>query len=319
MGRRTRLSAALSVAILCAPGTWLRSEVVIGVPQQIGMAQVAGPGATGAATWERAGVWQYDADSLRFGGFSALLPLGRGRLRAFSDRGYRFTLSEPDRPEQARQLNRQLVEAGHEWDLWDIESATRAPETGHYWVAYEQTHLIHRFTIASAADGVRDLSEEVDWPDNAGIEAMVRLADGRFVVLPEGRGKGLIFAGDPVAGGAAEAFAFRSPAKGYAATDLAQLPDGRLLVLMRNLEWPSSQVWPPFSAVIALGEAPVAGGTFAPKLVLRLDRVLPRDNYEGLAVRPRDDGRIDVWVMSDDNLSVFQRTLLAKLVFDPRR
>jgi len=46
--------------------------------------------------------------------------------------------------------------------------------------------------------------------------------------------------------------------------------------------------------------------------------VIPRENYEGLALRPRGDGRVDVWVMSDDNFSIIQRSLLAKLVFDPQ-
>jgi hypothetical protein len=317
MRRRQRLLAALAVALLCAPGTWLRSDVVQSVPKQIDVARIAGPEPTGTPGWERVGVWNFSADSLRFGGFSAMLTLGPGTLRAFSDRGYRFTLSEPDQPDGARRLNRQSVEHALEWKLWDIEAATRAPDSGHYWLAYEQTHLIHRFTIASKADGVRDLSREVRWPVNSGIEAMVRLADGRFIVLPEGRRNGLIFADDPVKGSKPVPFAFRSPDEDFAATDIAQLPDGRLLVLMRNLVWPSAQAWPPFSALLAIGAPPEAGRAFAPKIVLRLDDIVPRDNYEGLAVRARDDGRIDVWVMSDDNFSLFQRNLLAKLVFDP--
>ncbi len=317
MRRRLRLLTALAVALLCAPGTWLRSDVVHTVPKQIDVTRIAGSKPTGTPGWQRVGVWQYSANSLRFGGFSALFALGPGTLRSFSDRGYRFTLTEPDRPGGARRLNRQFVARGREWTLWDIEAATRAPDSGHYWLAYEQTHLIHRFTIASKADGVRDLSREVRWPVNSGIEAMVRLADGRFVVLPEGNRNGLIFAVDPVTGGTPAPFAFRSPDAAFAATDLALLPDGRLLVLMRNLVWPSSTAWPPFAALLAIGTPPTAGGVFAPEIVMRLDDVLPRDNYEGLAVRPRADGRIDVWVMSDDNFSVFQRNLLAKLVFDP--
>jgi hypothetical protein len=319
MARRGRLAAALAVALLCAPGTWLRSDYVREVPKQIDVVQLLGSGATGTPGWERAGVWEYDAQSMRFGGFSALLALGPGTLRAFSDRGYRFTLTEPDLGGGTRRLNRQFVVPGRERELRDIEAATRAPGTGTYWLAYEQTHLIHRFTIASKADGVRDLTGEVDWPDNAGIEAMVRLADGRFVILPERASEGLVFARDPVAGDAPAVFAFRSPAAGYAPTDLAQLPDGRLMVLMRKLVWPSRATWPPFSALLAIGDPPQAGGSFAPAIALPLDPVLPRENYEGLALRQRADGRIDVWVIADDNLSAFQRSLLAKLVFDPRR
>ncbi|HSJ78825.1 MAG TPA: esterase-like activity of phytase family protein, partial [Erythrobacter sp.] len=224
---------------------------------------------------------------------------------------------EPDLPDPSGAMNRQQVVPGWENDLTDIESATRDPDSGDYWIGYEQVHAIQRNTIASTPDGVRDLRALVDWPDNGGIEAMVRTADGRFIIVPETGNEGLIFARDPVAGGKPQTFRFRSPAKGYVATDMAQLPDGRLLVLMRNLVWPSRTAWPPFSALLAIGDPPATGGVFAPEVTLRLDDVIPRENYEGLALRPRDDGRVDVWVMSDDNFSVIQRTLLAKLVFDP--
>lgn len=314
-----RLIAALAVALMCAPGTWLRSPVIDTPPQAVAVAQVAGATDTPAPQWVVAGVWQYRAPGLRFGGFSAMLALGPGKLRAFTDRGFRMTFTEPDLPQPTGGMNRQQVSRGWENDLIDIESATRDPVSGDYWVGYEQVHAIQRNTIASAPTGVRDLRGDVTWPSNGGIEAMVRLADGRFVVVPESGREGLIFAGDPVAGGAPAPFRFRSPAEGYVATDLAQLPDGRLLVLMRNLVWPSRQAWPPFSALLAIGDAPSAGGEFAPAIALRLDGVIPRENYEGLAVRPRSDGRVDVWVMSDDNFSIIQRTLLAKLVFDPRK
>lgn len=317
MARRKRLFAALAVALLCAPGTWLRSDIVATLPSDFAVQQAQDAGPTAQAGWQVAGVWQYRGEGLRFGGFSALLALGPGKLRAFSDRGYRITLTEPDGPAPTQSMNRQMVERGRGYDLTDAESATRDPATGTYWVGYEQVHAIQRNTIASYPDRVRDLGEIVDWPSNGGIEAMARLTDGRFVVIPECCARGLIFRGDPVAGGAPAFFRFVTPAPGYVPTDLAQLPDGRLLVLMRNLVWPSRSAWPPFSTLLAIGDAPVKGGTFAPKTTLRLDPAIPRENYEGLALRPRADGRIDVWLISDDNQSVLQRTLLVKLIFDP--
>lgn len=319
MGRRWRLVAALAVGLLCAPGTWLRSPVDAAPPKQVVVAPVAGATADVAPGWEVAGVWHYRAEGLRFGGFSAMLSLGPGRLRAFTDRGFRMTFTEPDQPVPSDRMTRQATLSGWEYDLLDSESATRDPVTGAYWVGYEQIHAIQRNTRASTADGVRTLEDLVDWPSNGGIEAMARLDDGRFVIVPEARETGLIFAHDPVAGGEPATFGFRSPAEGYVATDMTQLPDGRLLVLMRKVEWPSAEAWPPFSALLAIGEAPVAGGTFAPRIALRLSGIIPRENYEGLAVRRRADGKVDVWVLSDDNFSIFQRTLLAKLVFDPRR
>lgn len=317
MRARGRLLAALAVALICAPGTFLRTNIPTNPPRDIALVQVQGEGPAPAPGWEVAGVWHYQAESLLFGGFSALLALNDHTLRAFSDRGARFTLTEPDRPaprpNSRPDVVRQLVAPADANDLWDIESATRDPVSRHYWLGYENHHAIQRFTVASTPDGKRDLEDAVNWSDNSGAEAMVRLADGRFLVLPEGKKYGLIYAGDPVEGARPQRFAFRNPAPGFAVTDMAALPDGRLLLLLRDLDWG----YPIFTSRLAIGTVPEAAGVFAPETVLQLDPTIPRENYEGLAVRPRKDGRIDVWVMSDDNLSVMQRTLLAKLIFDP--
>lgn len=309
-----RLIAALAVALLCAPGTFLRTTIPTTPLREIAMVQVQGPGPTDAVGWKVEGVWQYCANSLLFGGFSALLAVGDNQLRAFSDRGARFSLTEPDQPTRKHDLVRQLVYPADVDDLWDIEAATRDPISRKYWLAYENRHTIHRFTAASRPDGKRDLEDEVDWAANSGAEAMVRLSDGRFLVLPEGKAEALLFPGDPVEGAQAVSFTFRNPAPGFVATDVTELPDGRLLLLMRKLAWAR----PPFTSLLAIGPVPQPGGVFAPDTVLRLDPTVPHENYEGLAVRLRDDGRIDVWVISDDNLSVMQRTLLVKLIFDPK-
>lgn len=317
MARRRRLLAALAVALLCAPGTWLRTPLSTTPPRDIAIRLVQGPGPTDSPDWEVGGVWQYSADHLLFGGYSALLTLSDNTLRAFSDRASRFTITEPDqpRPNPKRAISLQLVDKADANDLWDIESATRDPATGNYWLGYEGRHTIHRFTRASAVLGKRDLTGVVDWGVNSGAEAMVRLGDGRFLVLPEGERQGLIFPFDPVEGARPARFTFRNPAPGFAATGVAQLPDGRLLLLMRDVVW----AYPVFTSLLAIGPAPQAGGVFAPTRILQLDPTIPRENYEGLALRPRDDGRVDVWLISDDNLSAMQRTLLVKLIYDPRR
>jgi len=315
-----RLLAACAVALACAPGTWLRSQVAATLPQDIAVAQIQPAGPAPAPGWRVAGVWAYASESPRFGGFSALLALGPDSLRAFSDRGLSLALVAPDQPgpHPRPQLHRQRVERGWEHELKDSEAATRDPATGRYWIGYEQVHAIQRNTAADHPDGLRDLRPLVDWPKNSGIEAMARLADGRFVILPEGAHAGLVFAADPVAGGKPRRFAFRNPAPGYEAADLAALPDGRLMVLMRRVVWPSREAWPPFSCLLAIGPPPQAGGRFAPRIALVLDGLIPRENYEGLALRPRADGRIEIWLISDDNFSIFQRTLVAQLLFDPQ-
>ncbi len=316
MSRPKRLIGGLALAVLCAPGTWLQEKVPDSPTEDIVITQVAGPSDKNEKGWTVEGIWQAEANNLTFGGFSAMLALGDDTLRTFSDRGTRFTLTEPDKPSTVRNVVRQLVEPGRAYELWDIESATRDPESGTYWLGFENVHTVHRFTIASEVDGLRDLDDEVDWEVNSGAEAMVRLDDGRFVILPEGKTEGLIFAGDPVAGVKPESFTYASPAYSHAATDMAQLPDGQVLILLRNLDYGSGG-WPPFESKLAIGAPPNAGEEWAPEISLDLAGVLPRENYEGLAIRPHEDGTLTVWLVSDDNMSAFQRTLLVKLRFDP--
>ncbi|MEL6528794.1 MAG: esterase-like activity of phytase family protein [Pseudomonadota bacterium] len=315
MSRPKRLAAGLALAAMCWPGTWSRTEVPTSPTRDIALTQIQGASGTVSNGWTLQGIWHAEADSLMFGGFSALLVLGDDTLRAFSDRGTRFTLTEPDRPSTVRNVVRQLVKPERANQLWDIESATRDPETGYYWLGYENFHTIHRFTVASDHDRLRYLGNEVDWTVNSGAEAMVRLSDGRFVVLPEGSTEGLIFDEDPVLDKEAQTFAYRNPAYSHAATDMAQLPDGRVLILLRNLDFGGG--WPPFESKIAIGMPPVEGEEWAPEIALDLAGIVPRDNYEGIAVRPQSDGTLAVWLISDDNFSIFQRTLLVKFTFDP--
>ncbi len=321
--RRLALIALLALAI--APGTWFRTPINEGFGGTITLRRVQGPSAIAQDGWQLLGVWEYDADSMAFGGYSALLTLDDGRLRAFSDRGTRLTFITPDMPQarvvqstserSARFMDAQPVADKYYYLLWDIESATRDPATGQYWLGYEFRHGFQRFSADSEPQGVRIINDEVDWPSNAGAEAMVRLDDGRFIVVPEGGGQGLIYPADPVGGAKPTTFDFRSPIAGFGVTDAAQLPDGRLLLLMRKVAWG----WPPFDVRIAIADVPQPGGpqVMTARPALDLTRIAPRDNYEGITVSPRDDGGLDVWVISDDNLASIQRTLVVKLRFDP--
>ena len=67
-----------------------------------------------------------------------------------------------------------------------------------------------------------------DWGWNTGPEAMVRLADGRFIVVREGffgeRHAGLLFAGDPLAVKQAPRHFVLAGPPGFRPTDMAQLP-----------------------------------------------------------------------------------------------
>ncbi|BDI59865.1 esterase-like activity of phytase family protein [Qipengyuania nanhaisediminis] len=315
--RVRRLIAVLVVAALAAPGTWLRSAPRPFTPDDILIERIAGARTSESPQWRLDGVWHYAAQNRRFGGYSALLALSGDRLVAFSDRGSRFAFSPPvpngGSGESARQVTRQRVEDGYRGALWDIESATRDPATGRYWLGYEYTHAIARFSADHRFEGVRMLAPEVPWSRNAGLEALLRLSDGRFVAIPEGRDTALLFARDPVEGVAAQEVPFVSPAPGFAVTDMAELPDGRVLLLMRQVVWDV----PSFDSLIAIADPPRPGEDWHASLALDLSGLVPRDNYEGITVVAQGPGELAVWVIADDNMSVFQRSLLVRLLFDP--
>lgn len=315
-----RLSLLALLAIGLAPGTWLRTPVVQGLDLPIELRSVNEPGEAPPEGWALEGVWEYKGDGLLFGGYSALLALDDNRLQAFSDRGGRFAFLQPDHIQAGagstnRSIAEQQVDREFQIELFDIEAATRDPDTGRYWLAFESTHAFQRYTSMHEGRGVRLIDEEVDWPGNAGAESMVRLRDGRFLVINESGEEALIYPADPLDGALASLIAFIPPPGEFSVTDATQLPDGRIMFLLRRVV----RAIPPFEARIAIADWPgdAEEPVLAPKIVLDLSAVAPADNYEGLALREREDGAVDVWVISDDNLSVMQRTLVLKLRFEP--
>ncbi|WP_158611035.1 esterase-like activity of phytase family protein [Aurantiacibacter spongiae] len=313
--RHRRIAAIAALVLGLAPSTWLRSEVVDGKLADFRITPLSDFTSDPVATGVRIeGVWEIQADNLQFGGYSALLPLAGGHLRAFSDRGYRLTFPEPGARGRFPTLSRQLALAPYAPELWDIESATRDPDGGDYWLGYESTHAFQRFSNASTPMAVRLIGGDVNWPSNSGAESLVRLADGRFLVLPESGRDALIYRGDPVETPSFATSPVSWPIAGYNPTDAAQLPDGRVIILMRRVAWG----FPPFSSLLVIADPATlqAGQPWNTYLLARLDRLVPSENYEGLAVRRAGRDAAEIWMISDDNRSAFQRTLLVRMRLD---
>ena len=268
-------------------------------------------------------MWEMHSPHVHFSGFSALVPLEHGRLLAIGDRGYKLLFSPPGEPHTVPRIRRMLDGQAWKESRHDAEAATIDPATGRLWIGWEGGNAITRHgTPFGSPQSARPRAMR-GWKQNTGPEAMVRLVDGRFVVLCEGfsgwisedRHKALLFSGDPISSGEPQAFTFAGPV-GFSPTDMAQLPDGRVLVLMRSLVWP---VPARFEGGIALADpADIRpDAVWRGVEVARLSYPLPVDNFEGLAITPRPDGKVTVWLISDDNGAVLQRTLLWKLRLDP--
>ena len=159
------------------------------------------------------------------------------------------------------------------------------------------------------------------WPGNGGPEAMVRLANGRFMVFSEeqpgplGSTEGLLFGGDPTLPGAqALRFGYRAPT-GYRVTDGGQLPDGRVILLNRRFTLLEG-----VSAIVTIVDPReiVADHVLMPRIVAKLAPPMTVDNMEALSVE-REGDRTILWIASDDNFSGLQRTLLLKFALEGAR
>lgn len=262
-----------------------------------------------------------------FGGFSSIA-VARDRFTLLSDGGniVRFRIGADWRP-RALAFASLPDGPGRGWAKRDRDSESLAidPATGRIWVGLERFNAIWRYAPGFArAEGRVRPGAMAKWPQNGGPESMVRLRDGRFVVIgerarlarvagvrPPGR-SALLFTGDPVVmREAAFAFAYVPP-DGFDPADATELPDGRLVILNRAFALPYA-----FSNSLVLVD-PAAirpGAVVRGEEIARLARPLIHDNFEGVAATT-ERGRTILWIVSDDNESVLQRTLLLKFRLD---
>ncbi len=193
----------------------------------------------------------------------------------------------------------------------DSESLARLPN-GDWLVGLERWHRILRYRDLAGPSQPFDTPPGLEAaPRNGGLEALTVLADGRILAIaeqlpgsdPESRAAWIgTFQGPRITWRRTE---YR-PAPDLVPTDAAALPDGGALVLERRFS-----LFGGFSARLAhlpaaalRGTAPLAG-----EMWLELPPDAPAENWEGVAT-VQHEGRTLVALVSDDNQSPFQRTLL---------
>ena len=263
------------------------------------------------------GAWELRSDNGDFGGLSALVALKDGRFLGVSDAGALIGFGMSGDARADRPFIAALPGAfgkGITYKARDSEGIAYDAVSGRVWVSYEHSHAIRRFPASmSRVDGMVRPAAMRRWPRNSGAEALVRLANGRFLVFAEGGPDdgvypAIQFSGDPVESGTTQ-FPFRyRPTEGYRITDASQLPDGRLLLLERRIGFPQG-----FTAkLLILDPAKIArDATVSGEVIATLAPPLLVDNMEGQAIT-QEDGRTVVWLVSDNNFNAIQRTLLMK-------
>jgi len=318
-----RMILLLLVAAGLAPGTWWRSlPGELDQRQVMEVASLAVPRTPLGPGIELAGAWHLSSPNHHFSGYSALLRMDDGSLLGASDKWRRVRFAPPDVPRRQVRFDYFTPPKHPDPRHYDLEAVTRDPSSGWLWGAYEYSNTIERYDADFLPSGRVQPPEMRRWPGNSGPEAMVRLADGRFIVLSEGSPRwfdddlpALIFPGDPVEGAKPAPFRYVPPG-GFRPVDIAEIPDGRVVILLRAVRW---GLPPRFESKLVVAD-PAAirrGGRWTGREIAHLAEPLPMDNYEGLAVGPGDDGRLVLWLISDDNMSAFQRTLLLKLMWRP--
>jgi hypothetical protein len=259
-----------------------------------------------------------------FGGFSALKVEG-DRFMLLSDGGNiaRFRMDGLGRV-SAPSFAELPAGPGTGWRKRerDSESLTTDPASGDVLVGFENSDEIWRYDAALARVRRHSAPPAMKrWDENGGAEAMVRLADGATIVFAESTewraraGKVAIrFAGDPTLYPRRGWRFGYLPPRHYEPSDAALLPDGRILVLNRRFALPFD-----FSAKLTIVD-PAAirpGRLIKGTEIATLAAPLIHDNFEGVAV-VREGNRTVLWIVSDDNQSWMERTLLLKFRLEDR-
>jgi hypothetical protein len=197
-----------------------------------------------------------------------------------------------------------------EGKLGDAEALTRV-DAGIV-VAFEHWHRLWLYDASGRPVPQTSPRELARAPTNGGIEALATLADGRVVALTESLGPDDHSVGWVRDSGNRWSMFRYGTDQGYRPTGAARLSDGDVLVLERRFpplgvrlrRVPPSALQP--GSTVAASEV----ATFAPDMTM--------DNMEGLDSRRGAGGRQFVYLVSDDNFSALQRTLLMMFELDQR-
>lgn len=260
-----------------------------------------------------AGAWVLRSTHPEFGGLSGLMVEGN-RLHAVTDRGWWFgaRLGGAEgglRLEDAR-LAPMRDAGGETYGKAGGDAEGLARQGARLVVSFERDHRIMPLTASGRLGRIVQPRAFEQFPSNKGLEALATLPDGRLIALAEGRDAGgvPVFVVHP--GGAVTEL--RLPPLGrHRVTGADVGPDGRLYLVLRHftmITGVSIRVVRYRLGADGLPE-PASAETLA-----AFEQQHGIDNMEGIAVARDADGRVHLWLISDDNFNALQRTLLVRLM-----
>jgi hypothetical protein len=182
---------------------------------------------------------------------------------------------------------------------------------GDLMVSFERDHRIWVYPAAGGPPRAVPMPSE-QMPDNQGMEGLAlapKEGDDAYWVGIEGGSIWLCH----LRGGCARPAGQFPPPSGYRLPALFELANGDLVVEHHH--------WDPFGGNhlrISVIDNPATNPHPAVKAVLQLDRGMTLDNIEGVAVVERGGGVRRFYLISDDNFSPRQRTLLMAFDWTPK-
>jgi hypothetical protein len=265
------------------------------------------------------------SDDRRFGGFSALdVDPSGSRLLALTDRGHWVELSPIYAADGTLSgIGKASIGALDNLNSGNVGGSKRgdaesiAPMEDGYAVAFESGHRIWLYRRDRKSRPVRPRPLRPPEglraaPFNGGIEALAALADGRLLALTEElNADDHHLRGWVSRNGAWQSLRYRRFGR-FVPSGAATLGNGDLLILERRFTWIGGFA----SRIVRVRRDEVgAGATLEGTEIARIELPLTVENFEGVAVRPLPGGRAYIYLISDDNFLVLQRTLLFMFEF----
>lgn len=268
---------------------------------------------------EYVGGWALTSPSKSFGGFSGLMVTPENNsLLAINDRGEWWQASFDTRNMQQPPSNNKVLPyegVANEGAKVDLDAESIIPYNNGVLISFEQRHRLEWVPSPGSvakAPGFMLSASFAGISDNGGMEAITLTHDGKLLAFAE-RGldqAGMLKAWLSTSDGRVETLSFKPP-RNFAPTDAATLPNGDVLLLLRQY----SAIDGVAIKVHHIRRADIqAGGLLAGDEILHLTPKMSVDNMEGLDVVVLDDNTVRLVMVSDDNFNALQRTLL--MMFD---
>lgn len=262
-----------------------------------------------------AGAWQLESDEADFGGLSGLATLPSGSLLAVSDAGAFIWIGidpEAGAPDGLGAISYMRDLNGNFFaNKRDGDSEGLSLRGGMAFVSFEQDHRISAFDLEACGAAA----------SAAPVVSLAPVVDGKL--LQDNRGpEAFTFSGETLSVGFEMRHAGGSPV-GTVNIDgtLSELrsTEQPIFYLMTGMD-----VRDDLTAGIFRAYDPIRGA----RVLLQVDQdgsrigegdfkqPLPVDNFEGVAIGTAPSGAPRIWLISDDNFSANQRTLLLALDLD---